>query len=130
MDFQDFWGNNSWVMKIIIWGGRVKMLEKKRFETVIALEKLNGDLIDSWNKICRGKLFRKIDRSRSDRKKGCIERYTIVEGEINVQKLIILAYINIRWGKETKVEYRFRYIYIKKPLHSWVHRIMKKKKGK
>lgn len=72
------------------------MLEKKRFETVIALEKLNGDLIDSWNKICRRKLFRKIDRSRSDRKKGYIERYTIVEGEINVQKLIILAYINIR----------------------------------
>ena len=113
MDFQD-----SWVMKIIIWEGRgEKLLEKKRFETVIALEKLNG-----------GKLFRKIDRSRSDRKKGCIERYTIVEGEINVQKLIILAYINIRWGKETKVEYRFRYIYIKKPLHSWEHRIMKKKK--
>lgn len=69
---------------------------EKKIWNVIALEKLNGDLIDSWNKICRGKLFRKIDRSRSDRKKGCIERYTIVEGEINVQKLIILAYINIR----------------------------------
>lgn len=75
---------------------RRETVGEKRFETVIALEKLNGDLIDSWNKICRGKLFRKIDRSRSDRKKGCIERYTIVEGEINVQKLIILAYINIR----------------------------------
>lgn len=69
---------------------------EKKIWNVIAFEKLNGDLIDSWNKICRGKLFRKIDRSRSDHKKGCIERYTIVEGEINVQKLIILAYINIR----------------------------------
>lgn len=41
------------------------------------------------------KIVSKIDRSRSAHKKGCIERYTIVEREINVEKLIILTYIYI-----------------------------------
>lgn len=71
------------------------------------------------------KIVSKIDRSRSARKKGCIERYTIVEREINVEKLIILTYIyKYSTMKETKVEYRFRYIDIKKVLD----RIMEKKK--